>query len=320
MPAVHAPLPQDPATRRRGAIAGLTAAMLFGLSAPLAKLLLSVAVAPILLAGLFYLGAGLGLTLLRGASAPAPGEALAREDLPAMAGVILLGGILGPAFMMLGLSRVSAMAGSLLLNLEAPLTIVIAIAAFGERPTRRVVISAAIIVAGAAVLGLPQDGGFESDPIGIVYLALACLVWSLDTNLMRVLSRRDPFAVSRVKTSVAGAVNVTLGLVLGPTGELTRATVAASLAIGFVSYGLSTVLASMALRRIGASRHATFFATAPFFGAIAAMPLLGERPSAADTVAMAMMAFGVALLMHDRSRPVGPGGSAGADDAMVGSP
>ena len=47
-----------------GALCGTASAILFGLSAPVAKLLLPGA-SPWLLAGLLYLGAGLGLSLIR---------------------------------------------------------------------------------------------------------------------------------------------------------------------------------------------------------------------------------------------------------------
>jgi hypothetical protein len=55
---------------------GLGAAVLFGLSPPLAKLLLP-ATPPVLLAGLLYLSAGLGLSLIRWVSRNArPGASL----------------------------------------------------------------------------------------------------------------------------------------------------------------------------------------------------------------------------------------------------
>src|SRR5215210_8778608 len=96
-----------------GAVYGIAAAMLFGISAPMSKRLLA-DVPPLLLASLLYLGAGIGVT----AAAPfAPrasrGEApLRRADVYLLAGIIVTGGILGPLFMLLGLQRVSGVAGS----------------------------------------------------------------------------------------------------------------------------------------------------------------------------------------------------------------
>jgi drug/metabolite transporter (DMT)-like permease len=100
----------------------LGSAVLFGASTPLSKMLLDT-VDPQMLAGLFYLGAGLGLAVIhlsRGALAiPAPEAPLRRTDIPWLAAVALFGGILGPLLLMLGLTRTNAASGSLLLNLES---------------------------------------------------------------------------------------------------------------------------------------------------------------------------------------------------------
>ncbi|PMZ86048.1 EamA family transporter, partial [Pseudomonas sp. FW305-42] len=90
--------------------------VLFGASAPFAKLLLG-SMPPQLLAGLLYLGAGIGLVAIiasRAAfGAPAPEAPLRRHDLPWLAAVVLCGGVAGPLLLMLGLARTSAASGSL---------------------------------------------------------------------------------------------------------------------------------------------------------------------------------------------------------------
>src|SRR5512134_2312232 len=111
----------------RTAIAyALASAALFGASTPLAKLLVG-EVAPLALAGLLYLGSGLGLLawfLLRKRSARA--ASLSRGDLPWLAGAIAAGGIAGPALLMYGLTHTDGATASLLLNLESVLTAAIA--------------------------------------------------------------------------------------------------------------------------------------------------------------------------------------------------
>src|SRR4051812_49512863 len=99
----------------------LASAVLFGASTPFAKLLLG-AVDPWLMAGLLYIGAGLGLAIIhlsRGVlRLPAIEAPLRRPDVPWLAAVILFGGVLGPLLLMLGLARTDAAAASLLLNLN----------------------------------------------------------------------------------------------------------------------------------------------------------------------------------------------------------
>src|SRR5687767_5518438 len=121
----------------------LISAILFGASAPFSKLLLG-SVDPWLLAGILYLGAGIGLAVVhlsRGAIALEPPEApLRRADAPWLAAVILFGGILGPVLLMFGLSMTSAASGSLLLNLEALATMGIAWLGFRENVDRRLLL------------------------------------------------------------------------------------------------------------------------------------------------------------------------------------
>ncbi len=284
-------------SRVQGAAAGLGSAVLFGLSTPVAKLLLP-GTGPFLAAGLLYLGAGVGLSvvaLLR----PAAREAgLRRQDLPALAGMVLAGGIAAPVLLLLGLARLSGAQASLLLNLEAPLTIGLAVVVFGESLSLRELVGALVIVAGGALLGAgPGAGGVQW--VGALAVAGACAGWALDNNLGQRLSLRDPVAVTRTKALAAGSVNVALALVLGdhlPAGLA----FAAMLTTGFVGYGLSIVLHLLAMRHVGAARQAAYFATAPFVGAVAAVPILGERLGAVELGAGLLMAAGATLLLGAR--------------------
>nr|MBK7070020.1 EamA family transporter [Deltaproteobacteria bacterium] len=281
----------------RGAAMGLLAAALFGVSAPISKRLLG-DVSPQVLAGLLYLGAGLALTLYR-ALRPATTEApLVKADLPKLAAVVAAGGVAGPVLMLFGLQRTSAVTSSLLLNLEAPFTIALAVLVFREHLGRYAAGAMALILAGAAILRL-QPGAHRADTPGVLLLAGACAAWALDNNLTQRLSLRDPFALVRVKTLAAGSFNLALGLLIAGRMPSLRVTMAA-LALGSVSYGASVVLDAYALRLVGAAREAAYFATAPFLGALAAILLTSERPGWSDGLAMAVMAAGVALLLRER--------------------
>ncbi len=288
----------DPRTAtRRGAVPGLAAALLFGLSTPVAKLLLPGA-GPFLLAGLLYLGSGIALSLLaplRRAGREAP---LRRGDLGPLLGLIVAGGLAGPVLFLVGLARIPASSAALLLNLEAPFTILVAVTLFGESLTIREAVGAGAIVLGGAVLSAGPDRLSGGVP-GAVAVAAACLCWSVDNNLAARLSLRDPVAVVRAKSLAAGAVNVGLGLLVGERLP-GPAALAGALLTGALGYGLSIVLHLRATRALGAARQGALFAAAPFAGALAAVVLLSDRPGLREAIAAAAMAGGVLAVVRAR--------------------
>jgi drug/metabolite transporter (DMT)-like permease len=274
----------------------LLSAALFGASTPLAKLLLGDGISPWLLAGLLYLGSGLGLGLVRltrRASGRAPAEApLRRADLPWLALVVLSGGAVGPALLMLGLAMTPAATASLLLNLEGLATMALAWLMFRETVDRRLLAGAAAILAGAAILS--WRGGPGGLGWGAAAIAGACLAWGLDNNLTRRLSAADPAQIAMIKGLAAGLANLFLALAAGAALP-SPALIGGAALIGFFGYGISLVLFVLGLRHLGAARTGAYFSTAPFIGAVLAIPIFAEPVTAPLLLAGVLMALGVAL-------------------------
>lgn len=275
-----------------GVTAALLAAALFGLATPLAKLLLAT-VPPATMAGLLYLGSGVGLgtvLLIRRLSGKAPAEApLRARDWPWLGGAILMGGVLAPLAMMFGLTAAPASSAALLLNLEGVFTALLAWFMFHENFDRRIALGMACIVAGGVLLSW-QDTGLQVTP-GALWIAAACLGWALDNNLTQKVSAQDPMQVAALKGGVAGVINLTLaGAVLPSPGSL-----GAAMAVGFLGYGVSLTLFVFALRHIGTARTGAYFSTAPFVGAAAALLLLEEPVGWTFWAAAALMGAGVYL-------------------------
>ena len=279
----------------RGPLYGLAAAALFGVSTPLAKLLLG-EIPPVLLAGLLYLGSGLGLTLWRAARRSE--EHLTRADWPSLAGAIICGGIFGPLLLMQGLARTAATTASLLLNLEGAFTALVAWFVFRENFDRRILAGMIAITAGAALLswsGRPEWNAV----IGPLLIAGACACWALDNNFTRRISTSDPVLIAGLKGGVAGMVNVTLGFALGATRPPAAALASAGV-VGLLGYGVSLVLFIQALRHVGAARTAAYFSTAPFFGAATSVLIVREPVTGWLLAAGALMAVGVWLHVTER--------------------
>lgn len=283
--------------RQKGVGFALLAAVLFGLSTPLAKSV-SPHVEPVLLAGLLYLGSGIGLggySLLRLARKQShPREAaLKRADAPLLIGAIITGGMVGPLLLMWGLAQTPASSASLLLNLEGVFTALLAWFVFKENFDARIAWGMALIAAGGICLswmGRPEVGV----PWGSLAIVGACFAWAVDNNLTRKVSAGDPVQIAMLKGLVAGSVNTLLGLGLGAKLPGLPVLLAVS-AIGFFGYGLSLTLFVLALRHIGTARTGAYFSTAPFVGAAVAVAVLGDSLSAEFFIAAVLMAAGVWL-------------------------
>jgi len=278
-------------------------AVLFGASTPLAKLLLGAGIDPWLLAGLLYLGSGLGLAVLyrvRGAVSASSSEApLRRADLPWLALVVFVGGGVGPVLLMLGLRTTAAAPAALLLNLEGLATMAIAWIAFRENVDRRVLIGAFAIVAGAALLSWQ---GSAAGGIGWGALAIcgACLAWGVDNNLTRKLSAADPLQIAMVKGVAAGAANLGLAVVAGNAALPSAGLALGAGIVGLIGYGISLVLFVLALRHLGAARTGAYFSTAPFIGATLAVVGFDEPVTVQFALAAALMAVGLFLHLAER--------------------
>jgi drug/metabolite transporter (DMT)-like permease len=295
--------PDDGSMNPAAVLAALASAALFGVSTPAAKALLGI-VDPVILAGLFYCGAGIGIALLRALAAPilnAPAarqQPLARRDYGWLAGAIALGGVAGPVLLMLGLSRTPAATASLLLTVEGAATALLAWFVFHENFDRRIALGMACLVAGAAMVSWSGTPTIESlaGPLAII---AACIAWGIDNNLTRKVSLADPLQIVQLKGLIAGPVNLLLGLSAGASLPDPREILVGGL-VGFVCYGLSLALFVMALRHLGAARTGAYFSSAPFIGAATAVVALQQPLSVQLVAAGALMAIGVWLHVTER--------------------
>lgn len=274
--------------------AALGAAIFFGASTPFAKQLVG-QISPILLAGLLYLGSGIGLILIRLVKDRGwNSSGFVLRDWFWLLGAIFFGGIIGPLLLMLGLQQVNAASASLLLNLEAVLTALIAWVVFKENTANRIILGMILIVLGGIALSWPYGKVIPERFNGVLVIAGACLCWAIDNNFTRKVSTGDPFFIAGCKGLVSGAVNMSLAFLLGMSVPDVF-TISYAFLVGFIGYGASLVLFVLALRGLGTARTGAYFSTAPFVGAAIAILFFHETTSILFWVAFLLMGVGVWL-------------------------
>lgn len=275
---------------------GVVSAALFGIATPFCKMLLG-SVTQFQLAGLLYLGAGLGMVPLVLLRRRAPlRKGMNRKNALRLAGAVLFGGCLGPVFLLLGLARAQASSVSLWLNLELPATALLGSLLFRDHLD----ISGWAGVAGALLAGVLVTVGEGSGGLApALFVALACACWGLDNNFTALIDALTPQEVTMAKGLIAGAVNLSIGALsagaLPPAGAGLL-----SLAAGAACYGGSIVLFITAAQRMGAARGQVVFASAPFFGLVFSVVLLSERPSWPQLAAAAVLLGSITLVARAR--------------------
>lgn len=273
---------------------GISTAVLFGGTTPLAKLFLN-DVQPWMLAGLLFLGGGLGLLpiyLIRNRVYPLT-DRLHKKDWQWLGASVLVGGVIAPVLLTTGLVHTTASAASLLLNFECVFTALLAWTVFGERWRWQVFFGMVAIVAGGIVLAQAENTG-----IGLTWGALlilgTCFHWALDSNFTTKVAAKDPLQVALIKSGGAGAINVAIALLAGqPLPALP--TLCGVLGVGFLTNGLTLFCFVMTLRYLGASRAGAYFALSPFAGATVSALLLSEGITETLAIAAVLMGVGAGL-------------------------
>lgn len=277
----------------------LIAALFFGCIAPGTRYFVT-EFPPQSLAGILYTCAGAGLLmllLLKGEWLKAA-KHFKRADGKWLGGATFFGGILGPAFLTYGMQRISGSSASLLLNLEAVFTSLIAWFVFKEHFEKRIVWGMTFIVFGCVILSYGSQSGGQDTLLGIALITGACLSWSVDNNLTRNISHLSPLLTASIKGIVAGMCNLALGHLLGERIDLGLPLLLAG-GLGFLGIGVSLVAFILSLKTIGTARTGAVFSTAPFVGAIISILGLGEPLTFPFVIALGLMGIGVYLHLSE---------------------
>ncbi|NYE00607.1 drug/metabolite transporter (DMT)-like permease [Kineosphaera limosa] len=273
----------------RGFVLCAVAAVLFGVSAPLASRLAG-ELGPFTLAGALYVGAAIACAPF--ARTPLSAGAWRRGARP-LAVAVVLGGAVGPLLLAMGLGRTPAATASLLLNLELVFTTLLAGWLFREYIGPRIAAGTALVVVASVVLGWSGDPELRW---GALLLAGACLCWAVDNCVTAELDAFTPAQITLVKGVVAGGGNLAIGLLV--EGGPSVLALMFAMVVGAFGYGASITLWIAGARDLGAARGQLVFATAPFVGALLAWTVLREPATTRELVALAIAVAGIAFVVR----------------------
>ena len=280
-------------------VQALLAALFFGASAPISKLLLR-DVPPVLIAAFLYLGSGTGISFVKLYQRFISNQkeaGIKRPDIIWLAGAIVSGGILAPIILMVSLKNTPASTASLLLNFEGVGTTLIALFFFHESISRRA-LAAILAITLASIFLSTNFGSNWGMSLGAFGVLLACVLWGVDNNFTRNISAKDPLTIVAWKGLVSGSFSLILGLLLGQKLPA-LVTILSILLLGFISYGLSTMLFIYSMRGLGAARTSALYGTAPLAGVLLSILIFKDPITLLFGIAAVLMVAGALLLANE---------------------
>ena len=273
------------------------AAVFYAINVPFSKILL-LYISPVFMAGLLYLGAGIGIgtIYLFRKNNESKDVRLYKKDLPYTIGMVLLD-VFAPILLMLGIKYGNSSNASLLGNFEIVATSLIALFIFKEKISWRLWLAILFITAASIILSFESCEGFDFS-IGSLFVIGATICWGLENNCTRKISDKSTYQIVMIKGLGSGLGSVIISIV---TGEInfTAKYIPFALLLGFVAYGLSVFTYVRAQRNLGAAKTSAFYAVAPFISSFLAFILLNEKLSVQYLFALFVMIFGTGFVVYD---------------------
>ncbi len=277
----------------------LLAAALYAINIPLSKLFLS-HVTPGIMAGILYLGAGIGMFFVTTAKTSIGKDQnsalLTKQDLPYTIGMVVLD-IIAPILLMIGISMTPSANVSLLNNFEIVATSLIALLIFKEAISKRLWTAIVIVTIASILLSFEGRNSF-SFHAGSLFVLGASICWGLENNCTKMISNKSANEIVIIKGIFSGSGSLILAFLLGehfpPVIYLLPA-----LLLGFVAYGLSINFYIMAQKDLGAAKTSAYYSISPFLGVIFSMLLLQEHPSLRFYIALILMILATILMTKD---------------------
>lgn len=276
-------------------IFALLAAFLYAINIPLSKKLLE-NVSPTMLASYLYLGAGIGISILKVFTKKEEEKHLEKSDLVYVLGMIILD-ILAPILLMFGLKGINSSSASLLNNFEIVATSIIALFIFKEAISWKLWIAIILITISSFVLSI-EDISEVRFSLNSLLVLLATIAWGFENNCTKKISNKSTYEIVALKGIFSGLGSMIVAIIIGESFASVKE-IGLTLILGFVAYGLSIFTYIKAQNIIGASKTSAYYAINPFIGALLSFIFLKEKISYNYIIALLIMVLGTAFVISD---------------------
>ncbi len=284
---------------KKGIFLAILAAALYAVNVPFSKILLNY-IEPTIMAGLLYIGAGLGMGVIsyvRKQIHSPEEKSLTKKQLPYIIAMVVLD-ILAPICLLVGLKSTTAANASLLNNFEIVATALIALFIFKEKISKRLWFGIFFVTLSCILLSV-DDLSCLKFSIGSLFILLACIFWGTENNCVKMLSNKDPLQIVLLKGIFSGGGSLIIGLCIGEKLHQTLGVILSVLLLGFVAYGLSIFFYTYAQRFLGAARTSAYYAIAPFIGTALSLIIFRNTPTCYYFIALFLMIIGAWLSSSD---------------------
>jgi O-acetylserine/cysteine efflux transporter len=211
-------------------------------------------------------------------------------------------GLLEPALAYLGdtagLSRTSAVDGSILSGLEPALVVVLAALLLGELVTRSVILAVLLAFSGLAVLA--GAGRSHSASIGDLYVAGGILCASLYTIVAKRLDDgSDTLSLTTWQFSAATMVSLPIAAMRWSSGSghsllaVPPRYWVVAIGVGVGGLAFSFLLYNAVITRVDAGWAAVVLSLIPAFGLVSAVVFLGEKPTVSAGIGSILIGMSV---------------------------
>ncbi|MEM7321771.1 MAG: DMT family transporter [Actinomycetota bacterium] len=232
---------------------------------------------------------------------PASRQPIPRVAWPAVAVVAIAGNMFPALFFPLAQERVDSSVAGMFNSIGPILTLLISVAMLRKAPPAGQILGLLVGMGGAVLLGAANLSGTDAEPVGVLFIALAVLGYSISNNFL------PPLAQAYGGASIIAWAMVVSAVLLAPWGlwglrdsSFSWSSFGALVLLGVLGTGLARTIFAILNGRIGAPRSALVGYLVPVVAVVLGVVVRGESVGPIELLGTALILLGAGLISRNR--------------------